>query len=54
MKAVEMMTPVPNCLNVVNTRLLGETNFQAKMGVKTPIELVTRMTNNRPTLRLML
>jgi hypothetical protein len=36
MKAVEMIMPVPNCLTTVNTRLLGDMNFQAKMGEKTP------------------
>ena len=35
-KAVEMMIPVPNCLSTVSTTLLGDMNFQAKIGEKTP------------------
>lgn len=52
-KPVAMMMPVPNCLMTVETTPLIEANgsFIRRIGAKTPIELVTRTTNNVPILR---
>lgn len=49
-----MMTPVPNCRRMVKTACFGEIYEATRMGVKTPMELVASMTNNRPTRRRML
>ena len=53
MKPVAMMMPVPNCLMTVETTPLIEADgsFIRSIGAKTPIELVTRTTNNVPILR---
>lgn len=36
-KAVEMMTPVPNCLSNVKAMLCGVTYLAMRMGLKTPV-----------------
>lgn len=54
MNAVEMMTPVPNWRRMVKTAFDGDTKDEMRIGVKTPIELVTRITKRRPTRSLML
>ena len=39
MKAVEMMTPVPNCLRMVKMALDGDTNEEMRIGVNTPAQV---------------
>ncbi len=50
MNAVAMMTPVPNCLTAVNVMPLtfALENRSSSMGPKTPMPLVTRITNRVP------
>jgi hypothetical protein len=52
-KAVEMMTPVPNCFAATKTRLRCDIRVNRVMmiGVKTPRPLVTRMTKSSPMRR---
>lgn len=47
------MTPVPNCLMMVDTHtlILADGSFARAMGRKTPMELVTRMTKRVPMRR---
>jgi hypothetical protein len=53
MKAVAMMMPVPNCLMTVETTPLMEAygSFIKRIGAKTPIPLVARITNRVPMRR---
>ena len=54
--AVEITTPVPNCFNITKTMLFCDIRVRevARMGVKTPIALVTRMTKSSPIRRVTL
>lgn len=47
------MTPVPNCLMIVDSQTLMVANgsFTSAMGRKTPMELVTRTTKSVPMRR---
>lgn len=48
--AVERMTPVPNCLMMVDAQrlIVADGSLTRPMGRKTPIELVTRTTKSVP------
>jgi len=49
-KAVDKITPVPNCFPATKTRLSSDmrVNRVARIGANTPSALVARITNSRP------
>ena len=56
MNAVDRMMPVPNCFKITKMMLFCDMrmNEVAKIGVKTPIALVARITKRSPTRRFLL